>query len=147
MVFMIIIPMKNGYFIGNINPTFSDKPISVHHRRLQKKALRSLQSVVTDDVFAPREPTAATQWIGVFRAVLWRWESRPPRKPSWAASDAFVAQYLHLSNVQKFWLVVEPPEKYESHLGYVGIMKFPIYGKIKHVSNHQSDLKSADLNI
>jgi hypothetical protein len=43
--------------------------------------------------------------------------------------------------------VVEPPEKYESQLGYVGIMKFPIYGKIKHVSNHQSDLKSADLNI
>ena len=28
MVFMIIIPMKNGYFIGNINPTFSDKPNS-----------------------------------------------------------------------------------------------------------------------
>ena len=27
MVFMIIIPMKNCYFIGNINPTFSDKPI------------------------------------------------------------------------------------------------------------------------
>ena len=26
MVIMIIIPMKNGYFIGNINPTFSDKP-------------------------------------------------------------------------------------------------------------------------
>ena len=24
---LIIIPMKNGYFIGNINPTFSDKPI------------------------------------------------------------------------------------------------------------------------
>ena len=23
---MIIIPMKNGYLIGNINPTFSDKP-------------------------------------------------------------------------------------------------------------------------
>ena len=27
MVLLIIIPMKNGYFIGNINPTFSDKPI------------------------------------------------------------------------------------------------------------------------
>ena len=27
MVFLIIIPMKNGYFVGNINPTFSDKPI------------------------------------------------------------------------------------------------------------------------
>ena len=26
MVLLIIIPMKNGYFIGNINPTFSDKP-------------------------------------------------------------------------------------------------------------------------
>ena len=31
MVFMIIIPMKKGYFIGNINPTFSDKPILIHH--------------------------------------------------------------------------------------------------------------------
>ena len=27
MVLLIIIPMKNGYFIGNINPTFSDTPI------------------------------------------------------------------------------------------------------------------------
>ena len=26
MVLLIIIPMKNGYFIGNINPTFSDFP-------------------------------------------------------------------------------------------------------------------------
>ena len=29
MVLLIIIPMKNGYFIGNINPTFSDKPILI----------------------------------------------------------------------------------------------------------------------
>ena len=27
MVLLIIIPMKNGYFIGKINPTFSDKPM------------------------------------------------------------------------------------------------------------------------
>ena len=27
MVLLIIIPMKNCYFIGNMNPTFSDKPI------------------------------------------------------------------------------------------------------------------------
>ena len=27
MVLLIIIPMNNGYFIGNINPTFSDKAI------------------------------------------------------------------------------------------------------------------------
>ena len=32
MVLLIIIPMKNGYFIGNINPTFSDKPISFGNR-------------------------------------------------------------------------------------------------------------------
>ena len=25
MVLLIMIPMKNGYFIGNINPTFSDQ--------------------------------------------------------------------------------------------------------------------------
>ena len=30
MVLLIIIPMKNGYFIGNINPTFSDKPMLGH---------------------------------------------------------------------------------------------------------------------
>ena len=30
MVFMIIIPFLNGYFIGNINPTFSDKPMLNH---------------------------------------------------------------------------------------------------------------------
>ena len=29
MVLLIIIPFLNGYFIGNINPTFSDKPMSV----------------------------------------------------------------------------------------------------------------------
>ena len=27
MVLLIIIPFLNGYFIGNINPTFSDKPM------------------------------------------------------------------------------------------------------------------------
>ena len=31
MVLLIIIPMKNGYFIGNINPTFSDKPILFYY--------------------------------------------------------------------------------------------------------------------
>ena len=35
------------------------------------------------------------------------------------------------------WLVVYlPSEKYSS----VGMMKFPIYGKIKHVPNHQPDI-------
>ena len=29
MVLLIIIPMKNGYFIGNINPTFSDKAMCI----------------------------------------------------------------------------------------------------------------------
>ena len=31
MVLLIIIPMKNGYFIGNINPTFSDLSIFSRH--------------------------------------------------------------------------------------------------------------------
>ena len=38
MVLLIIIPMKNGYFIGNINPTFSDKPIcsySIYQRPVE----------------------------------------------------------------------------------------------------------------
>ena len=32
MVLLIIIPMKNGYSIGNINPTFSDKPSSLQEK-------------------------------------------------------------------------------------------------------------------
>ena len=30
MVLLIIIPFLNGYFIGKINPTFSDKPTWLH---------------------------------------------------------------------------------------------------------------------
>ena len=30
MVLLIIIPFLNGYFIGNINPTFSDTPIYIY---------------------------------------------------------------------------------------------------------------------
>ena len=30
LVLLIIIPFLNGYFIGNINPTFSDKPIYIY---------------------------------------------------------------------------------------------------------------------
>ena len=35
MVLLIIIPMKNCYFIGKINPTFSDKPISPKPRNVE----------------------------------------------------------------------------------------------------------------
>jgi hypothetical protein len=40
-----------------------------------------------------------------------------------------------------FWLVVaaNPSEKYKSQLG----LRFPVYGKIKNVPNHQPGLKSA----
>ena len=37
MVLLIIIPMKNGYFIGNINPTFSDKPILSNSNQMDPK--------------------------------------------------------------------------------------------------------------
>ena len=37
MVLLIIIPMKNGHFIGNINPTFSDKPMSRNPTKFVKK--------------------------------------------------------------------------------------------------------------
>ena len=40
MVLLIIIPMKNGYFIGNINPTFSDIPM--WHGQVDKEILRGI---------------------------------------------------------------------------------------------------------
>ena len=44
MVFMIIIPIKNGYFIGNINPTFSvTNPYGyAHHPNLDPSPIPSL---------------------------------------------------------------------------------------------------------
>ena len=36
MVLLIIIPFLNGYFIGNINPTFSDKPFLLQMGRAAK---------------------------------------------------------------------------------------------------------------
>ena len=47
---------------------------------------------------------------------------------------------LPLSETRVYWLVVEPypSEKYES----IGMMTFPIYGKIKNVPNHQPEIVS-----
>ena len=43
MVLLIIIPMKNGYFIGNINPTFSDKPRCFYSKLNLQHADRSFR--------------------------------------------------------------------------------------------------------
>ena len=43
MVLLIIIPMKNGYFIGNINPTFSDIPICSHMFRYDQRDTCAVQ--------------------------------------------------------------------------------------------------------
>ena len=54
MVLLIIIPMKNCYFIGGINPTFSDKPIS---------NFRSCEMIVPHPLrsrLQPREPESHT---------------------------------------------------------------------------------------
>ena len=56
MVLLIIIPMKNGYFIGNINPTFSDKPM-----------------------FDDQRFTAV--WVSFFRS---NWVRRRQMSPYWA---------------------------------------------------------------
>ena len=53
MVLLIIIPMKNGYFIGNINPTFSDKPTWSH-----SKAQALLRPATEQN---PTKPTEATE--------------------------------------------------------------------------------------
>jgi hypothetical protein len=44
-------------------------------------------------------------------------------------------QITNSTQIPTGWWLAHPSEKYESQLGYVGIMKFPIYGK--HVPNHQ----------
>ena len=41
--------------------------------------------------------------------------------------------------VDYFWLVVEPPTLLKNMSSSIGMMKFPRYGKIKHVPNHQPD--------
>ena len=45
MVLLIIIPMKNCYFIGNINPTVSDKPISKNFPRNASRAVDAVRAM------------------------------------------------------------------------------------------------------
>ena len=52
MVLLIIIPMKNGYFIGNINPTFSDKPTWFHLARFSPYGLLQICSVKASTIRA-----------------------------------------------------------------------------------------------
>jgi len=50
-------------------------------------------------------------------------------------------------DISSGWWLTYPSEKYES----VGMMTFPIYGKIKHVPNHQPvmdvDVRSISFNL
>jgi hypothetical protein len=51
----------------------------------------------------------------------------------------FLERGLQLVN-KNYWLVVEPPTPLKNIMSSsVGMMTFPIYGKIKHVPNHQPD--------
>ena len=50
MVLLIIIPFLNGYFIGNINPTFSDKPKLGFQFQLQHGRLVSCLHCEQDNV-------------------------------------------------------------------------------------------------
>ena len=45
--------------------------------------------------------------------------------------------YVSNKKTTSGWWLTYPSEKYES----VGMMKFPIYGKIKNVPNHQPDIE------
>ena len=47
----------------------------------------------------------------------------------------YVGFYLYIYIINYSWLVVSTPLKNMS--SSVGMMKFPIYGKIKNVPNHQ----------
>jgi len=75
-----------------------------------------------------------------------RLKSVPPgaldeKTPTWDMWDLKRQRFSTLESDQHFalenhyWLVVEPYPSEKS----VGMMTFPIYGKIKNVPNHQSD--------
>ena len=63
MVLLIIIPMKNGYFIGNINPTFSDKP--------NMKSVFVLMAVRISISSRPSKPPSPTTVILVAYDIGW----------------------------------------------------------------------------
>ena len=62
MVLLIIIPMKKGYFIGNINPTFSDKPksVSFHFQTLLLQG--DPEPAVLCQHVPPESPVLGTSW-------------------------------------------------------------------------------------
>ena len=71
---MIIIPFLNGYFIGNINPTFSDKPIwKTHGFPAAKPSIigSSPSSGRKRHLLAPL--TSAKRWLQDESYIKWLW--------------------------------------------------------------------------
>ena len=66
----------------------------------------------------------------LLRDFCWRGES--PLSPS----SSHLGGYSWDMNVISGWWLGHPSEKYACQLGWL----FPIYGKIKHVPNHQPDM-------
>ena len=62
MVLLIIIPMKNGNFIGKINPTFSDKP--------KHPATSSPILTYSADLFSAHVKLIETHWNSTYQAAF-----------------------------------------------------------------------------
>ena len=58
MVLLIMIPMNNGHFIGNINPTFSDKPIFESTKQYTKTA-----TIWMGNIWKNMEKLMITIWL------------------------------------------------------------------------------------
>ena len=67
MVLLIIIPFLNGYVIGEINPTFSDKPISSNTKSVVPLGFSPLTSPVQRGSIelAADEPVASWTHVAV----------------------------------------------------------------------------------
>ena len=71
MVLLIIIPFLNGYFIGNINPTFSDKPNCFLHGKFLGTHLGRLWKHWTFWEVLGNHWT----WWRITPAILWEYSS------------------------------------------------------------------------
>ena len=72
MVLLIIIPFLNGYFIGNINPTFSDKPKYIWVNFITTSLFsRTLESWLLKG----NHPQMAQQFrlVNIWPFFKWRW--------------------------------------------------------------------------
>ena len=132
MVLLIIIPFLNGYFIGNINPTFSDKPV-YRSPKVRLFVAHAASSWLMSSSFMSCWRVVCSPTCGLSRATAHFVEGtfrNPNRKQCGKPNTKLVGGFSHLEKYESQWEGLHPIYEMEkkSHV--------PNHQPVNHCQNH-----------